>query len=129
MKGMIFLDQDQDGFEKKFISKAERFGLFATRPFQKREFLLFNPGKRISKAEADQQLAVVINFEMIRTLFYPCFHLLNFCGRMEQTSTCLHKQNKLFIDATDESSRLARYEDDSENKFVSVKALLFMDKV
>ena len=48
----------------------------------------FYRGKRVSKEEADQQLAVSFDFQMIRT-FLPIFYTRNFCCRMEQTSTYL----------------------------------------
>ena len=53
-----YLYQDQEGFEKAFISQEKGYGLVATRFFEKGSFLLFYRGRRISRREADLKIAV-----------------------------------------------------------------------
>ena len=59
-----FLTQDPEGFQKTFCSKEKGYGLIATRNFKKGDFLLFYRGKRITKEEADEHLAVRNDFSL-----------------------------------------------------------------
>ena len=60
LEEILYLYQDKQGFEKTFISQEKGFGLVATRFFEKGSFLMFYRGKRITKEECDQRMAVRI---------------------------------------------------------------------
>ncbi|XP_038061075.1 uncharacterized protein LOC119731860 [Patiria miniata] len=87
-------DQDQEGFEAKFISEEIGFGVFTTRSFDKGDFLLEYKGEVMSEKEASSR-------------HYTSRHSYQYFFRWNGKSMC--------IDATTNSS-LARLVNDAQQR-------------